>query len=1106
MSNKLELHKKLRAPRARFYLADFHVHSPASADVQISPHYEHLSYNVQNKLASIPSNINPVNYEDKVIKFFPPEEFLKEIIERRNAILGSLDPEDTDDWIIVAITDHNVCKYSCETASEAWSQLSKNRIIVLPGMELSVTYPVPPENESAIAHLLCIFAPGTSDSDIKVAINSANDSTDWTFGEKVTLHSLDSFVYNLRNHPNYPAICIAAHVGAGAGIQNATKEVIFSRLDAAISRVKGEIEEGVAPDTEKLEERLDQLQNERQEKDEISLQILHLIGLCGFDALQVRGQHEEVHYRRLHRFKEGLGRAVPIACSDAHTSHNIFSSESGLPHIKLSDLSSSIDQKQIFSKIRHALRLGETRFSYVAPSTPQYWIAGIEIIPDAKDATSFWPFESHYKNSDSKSFILPLSRNLNCLIGGRGSGKSAALEAISFLSCPSDFYGYEKYSRSELPNHYGRARATLSGCHCIICWQFLRHKQAEDLPKKAVFGARYFDPKDRHGDVTYTNIENNELLKTQLPEHPVQYYRLGDIENQAGAKKLRKLFDQICGHQINELEQNIQKKIQKLSEQRAKMVKISQKISELTEEGGVLREYAQRKRLFDEVNISEVRNAYQEVDRASAAESLVDKALSDWNSLHGNLDLSTFNTDLSNFFNDIEASCKNDEGEIKPYHKKIAELSASQAPAGQQTIREEISNAVNSLDTKLVKVTEAFTQARENISEQAKAARDALVERGLPAGSKDRETKKQAFDEANKALKQYRRLLAEWNDMYKARKDIVAQLLKECEQRSSVRQKTATYITEQLGQNIDSSYLVIDADAQPQIDKDQFIGWLRANFTHPDFRYRDSRFAALISDDLTPNALRSTLLQEEGYDYTILKVDRPKAESGDIDDSMARRIFDYCVGRCRLECEIEKNSVPADFWENLPEEIRDGLITFPSQEKDVTMLNIDEVLKLDEILFDDIPVIRLNDRPQDPESKLRPVENLSPGQRCSAILPILMLTGSSPLIIDQPEDNMDNRLIRQVIVNILSSIKLHRQIIIATHNPNLPVLGDVEQAFILQGVGENKSRILAIGDLDSSNVIHHLTEVMEGGREAFQYRQSIYQTHWPGAVYNDTNI
>jgi predicted ATPase len=189
-----------------------------------------------------------------------------------------------------------------------------------------------------------------------------------------------------------------------------------------------------------------------------------------------------------------------------------------------------------------------------------------------------------------------------------------------------------------------------------------------------------------------------------------------------------------------------------------------------------------------------------------------------------------------------------------------------------------------------------------------------------------------------------------------------------------------------------------------------------------------------------------------------------------------------------------------EFVENLPAEIREGLWTYPRASGQLKELIVDAVLGFDEVLFDDRPEILLNDRPREKGSALRPIGELSPGQRCSAILPILLLNGQTPLIIDQPEDNLDNRLIRQVIINILASIKLRRQVIVATHNPNLPVLGDVEQAIILRAVEEKQSQLESTGDLDSADTVAHLTEIMEGGREAFQYRQSIYQTHWTGPI------
>ncbi len=127
-------------------------------------------------------------------------------------------------------------------------------------------------------------------------------------------------------------------------------------------------------------------------------------------------------------------------------------------------------------------------------------------------------------------------------------------------------------------------------------------------------------------------------------------------------------------------------------------------------------------------------------------------------------------------------------------------------------------------------------------------------------------------------------------------------------------------------------------------------------------------------------------------------------------------------------------------------------------------------------------------------------EDVQPGQRCSAILPILLLNGTGPLLIDQPEDNLDNRLIRQVIVNILAAMKMRRQLIVATHNPNLPVLGDVEQAIILRAVEEKACTVEARGNLDEGSVVKYITDIMEGGREAFQYRHSIYASHWRGPV------
>jgi hypothetical protein len=254
-----------------------------------------------------------------------------------------------------------------------------------------------------------------------------------------------------------------------------------------------------------------------------------------------------------------------------------------------------------------------------------------------------------------------------------------------------------------------------------------------------------------------------------------------------------------------------------------------------------------------------------------------------------------------------------------------------------------------------------------------------------------------------------------------------------------------------------------------------------------------------------PKEIRDALLGEVLEGASVFIVDKGKASEGRVEPELAQGIMKQCSGRVQMEPEsaLGKEAVQGEAA-SLPLEVLKGLWTFPKAGGNSGKLIVENILALNEVVFDDRPEILLNDRPRETGSVLRPIGELSPGQRCSAILPILLLNGSSPLIIDQPEDNLDNRLIRQVIVNILASIKLRRQVIVATHNPNLPVLGDVEQAVILRAVEEKQAHLESTGDLDTPQTVAHLTEIMEGGREAFQYRQSIYQAHWAGPIATNT--
>jgi predicted ATPase len=118
------------------------------------------------------------------------------------------------------------------------------------------------------------------------------------------------------------------------------------------------------------------------------------------------------------------------------------------------------------------------------------------------------------------------------------------------------------------------------------------------------------------------------------------------------------------------------------------------------------------------------------------------------------------------------------------------------------------------------------------------------------------------------------------------------------------------------------------------------------------------------------------------------------------------------------------------------------------------------------------------------------------GQRASAlILFVLGQRENDVVIIDQPEDDLDNQTIYEDIIKLLRALKLNVQFVFATHNPNIPVLGDAEQ--ILACSFEGGSIDVQAGSLDEPEQQHRIVNIMEGGKEAFEKRREIYQIWKP---------
>ena len=124
---------------------------------------------------------------------------------------------------------------------------------------------------------------------------------------------------------------------------------------------------------------------------------------------------------------------------------------------------------------------------------------------------------------------------------------------------------------------------------------------------------------------------------------------------------------------------------------------------------------------------------------------------------------------------------------------------------------------------------------------------------------------------------------------------------------------------------------------------------------------------------------------------------------------------------------------------------------------------------------------------RDPQRGWRPLTHGSPGQQTAALLAFALSHGEEPIILDQPEDDLDNTLIYDLVVSQLRATKLNRQVIVVTHNPNIVVHGDAEFVLSLDS-GEGQSRKACEGGLQEQRVRDEICRVMEGGREAFASR------------------
>ena len=181
-----------------------------------------------------------------------------------------------------------------------------------------------------------------------------------------------------------------------------------------------------------------------------------------------------------------------------------------------------------------------------------------------------------------------------------------------------------------------------------------------------------------------------------------------------------------------------------------------------------------------------------------------------------------------------------------------------------------------------------------------------------------------------------------------------------------------------------------------------------------------------------------------------------------------------------------------------PEAIQGAYSIPPAQAERLSKATPEALMRIEELELSPTTAIQLNTATAGDPPIWQTLEELSTGQKATAVLLLLLLESDAPLIVDQPEDDLDNRFITEGVVPRMRDEKRRRQFIFSTHNANIPVLGDAELILGLTASGDADNQGNAVirpehvGSIDASQVRELVEDILEGGKNAFETRRLKY--------------
>ncbi len=840
---------------------------------------------------------------------------------------------------IIAITDHNSDKNVA--AAIAHAQQYAGRLLVLPGVEVTTSH----------GHLLVYFAPESVEvltkfiHKLDLVGPQGADNT----------HTAKSMTDVIAEAERLGGICIAAHIDRektgfemfAPGFQNWKRDIVASSGLYGI---------------------------ECDDKD-------HLVWYSDADEPGSAGveRRKIFQLRKANPALKGRHQLAYVQGSDSHSMANFQNPKPQKPwtKIKLTELS--------FSAFRTAL---------VDPSAR---VRARSVLPPFVPRIRGMAITGGFLHQEAIHF----SDNLNCFIGGRGTGKSTAIRGLAYAFGLNEEFGeYDNCADS------------------IIVWC------------EGADGVIYRYERSKGGDISVKANEDAGINDVPTDSFRIEYFGQGELAEVAkDPLKTPQLFQKFLDRHtslrdLNETEASL---VAQLRENASRLVPLENNFLQLADKRKFLAEVEQKLKLAEEGKLKEVvavqskivsektvRGAVEQISQAyagglnlSVLEKCLDQILTTAGTVTADPQSVTLLQSVRNVIDATNAELKAKTDEINAFLRlRSKELTALCAQLKTNHIRMDTEMAAKVADLKARGLAGNVTELEQLIRQKGNTGREIT-----------------SVEQRSTELAGY--------------KDQRAKLLKSL---AEVRQQMTTRRKDQLrsiNQNL--------------------------SLTIPDYlifvRYEDSGITDAFSAYLKLK-MHGSYLQDQTIEQICMRV-TPADLSTWI---LARDLVAISTGAGISQQWAQEMVGKLCYWEIL--------------------------LELQVLAKPPKPVITVRTRTTPP--KEIPVFQLSDGQRHTILLTIAMLAETNvPLVIDQPEDDLDNAFIFATVVATLRAIKERRQVILVTHNANIAVLGDSELILPMHrenNCGKAKDR----GSIDGLPTKMCVQNILEGGPDAFCKRREIY--------------